>query len=61
VVYDSAKVEKLRDQLLEKTSNFKLTKLERINSKLFDILWRHRLNLDKTGLLRELDDFIAAL
>lgn len=61
VLVDFGKVEELKKLLLLKTENFKLTKLERTNSKLCDLVWKHRLSLDKSSLLEDLESFISGL
>ncbi|KAG0686797.1 hypothetical protein C6P40_003352 [Pichia californica] len=61
VIVDADKVSLLKTMLLENTLNFKLTKLEKVNSKLCDIVWRSRNSLDKTSLLNELEVFISNL
>jgi SpoVK/Ycf46/Vps4 family AAA+-type ATPase len=61
VYYDGSELDLLQALLLEKTKAFKLTKLERINSKLCSIVWNHRLSLDKTELLAELKEYIQEL
>lgn len=61
VIFDSKELKRLQILLLEKTSKYRLTSLERVNSKLCDIVWKHRLTLDKTKLLSELDSFISNL
>ncbi|GAV28541.1 hypothetical protein PMKS-002012 [Pichia membranifaciens] len=61
VIFDPKELERLQGLLLVKTSNFKLTRLEKVNSKLCDIVWKYRLVLDKTELLDELDSFVSNL
>ena len=52
------KVKELENLLLKKTEGFHVSKLERINSKLCNIVWNHRLSLDKGELISELEKFI---
>lgn len=61
LVFNSEELKRLQNLLLLKTSNFRLTKLEKVNSKLCDIVWRYRLDLDKTELFCELNSFISNL
>ena len=58
---DASAIEKLQQLLLQKTERFKLIRLERINSKLCGIAWKHRLSLDKSSLVEELAAYISSL
>ncbi|TID22538.1 hypothetical protein CANINC_003313 [Pichia inconspicua] len=61
VIYDRAHVERLRNELVAKTVEFTITRLERLNSQFCRAVWEHRLELDKTALLEHLERLINDL
>lgn len=61
VVYDRARVERLRGELVEKTAGFTIFQLERLNSEFCRAVWNHRLELDKGSLLDQLERLIDNL
>lgn len=58
VIFDENKVNELKQLLIAKTVSFRLSKLEKVNSKLCDKVWTHRLELDKFKLLEDLEAYI---
>lgn len=61
VTYDIEKMNSLKILLLAKTENFTLMRLEKVNSKLCDLVWKQRLSLDKSELLQQLETYISSL
>lgn len=61
VEIDQPKLDELVNALVEKTEGKNLMFLERIYSKIMQLIWDHRLQLDKKGLLADLEKLVSRI